>query len=150
MPLADVHDKIADALAAEKADKALHQLTQELRQKLQSGITPETIANMYHISWNSLQNSPRYNTKIDTAIVDLAFKLPQPTDKTNHVFGITKVPSGYAIVVVRRIQSGNMPDKDQIAVFSDTLQSSIGLLEYQAYRQELASKAKIVTTLDAG
>lgn len=140
-----ISKKIEDKLKTEEAESRLAKFADDLKAKLQSGSDPIQLANTYQLKWAKSGLIGRYSTKVDSAILDLAFRLPDPAYSSKHqsVYGITRLPNGYAIVSVKSVKSGAITDKKQFAVFAEQFQTSEGLLEYQLYKQSQMNKARI-------
>ncbi|HEX4045581.1 MAG TPA: hypothetical protein VHZ76_07945, partial [Gammaproteobacteria bacterium] len=84
-----------------------------------------------------------YATKVDYAILDTAFHLPHPK-VGQPVYGVAKLENGFAIVAVNAIKPGEVTDPKQRAVFNEQVQNSLGLLEYELYKESQLQNAKIV------
>jgi peptidyl-prolyl cis-trans isomerase D len=146
LPLKNIiSKKIEDKLKAEEAESRLAKFASDFREKLQSGDGPLQLADNYHLKWVKPGFMGRYSTKVDSAILDLAFRLPasEGPSKNKSFYGITRLPIGYAIVSVKSIRPGTITDKKQFDVFREQFQASEGLLEYQLYKQSQMNNAKI-------
>jgi peptidyl-prolyl cis-trans isomerase D len=144
LPLSNVSQQIAAKLKAVDAEAQLMKFAENLKSKLTSGIDPQQLAASSKLKWNSLGLIGRYSTKVDSAILDLAFRLPHPEKQTNKVvYGFTRIPNGYAVVALKSVKEGVITDKKQYAVFAEQIQNSEGMLEYELYKQSQTSRAKI-------
>ena len=144
LPLKGIAKQIEDKLKAEEAETRTAAFAEDLRSKLQSGVDPQQLADLNQFTWNKTGLIGRYSTKVDSAILDLAFRMPNPTtvhDKP--VYGVTRVPNGYAIVVLKAVKQGAIADKKQYSVFAEQIQNSEGFLEYELYKQSQIARAKI-------
>lgn len=144
LPLTDISKQIEDKLKAQEAETRAAQLAEIFKNRLESGTNPTALAASYKFTWASAGYIGRYSTKVDSAILDKAFRLPNPMSEPNKIsYGITRLPNGYAVIALKGVKAGSVADKKQYAVFSEQVQNSEGLLEYELYKQSQASKAKI-------
>lgn len=145
LPLASVSKQIEDKLRIQEAEFRAVALSADLQKKLASGqSSPEQIASTYHFAWQTAGFVGRYSTKVDSAVLDLAFRLPNPTTtKAKAVYGTTRIPNGYALVALQGVKDGAATDKRQYSVFAEQIENSEGLLEYELYRRSQMANAKI-------
>jgi peptidyl-prolyl cis-trans isomerase D len=144
LPLKDISKQIEDKLKAEEAETRAATLASDIMTKLQAGADPIQLANIYKFTWSKAGFIGRYSTKVDPAILDAAFRLPNPAnDHKNVVYGKTKLTNGYAIVALNAVKPGVAADSKQQAVFDEQVQNSQGVLEYELYKQSQTRKAKI-------
>lgn len=143
LPLSDVTKQIEEKLKAQEADIQAAKFANDLKVKLQAGANPQQLATTVHLTWNNVGMMGRYSNKVDSAILDLAFRLPQPSTAQRIVYGVTRLPNGYALVALKGIKNGDGADKKQNIVFSEQVQSSEGVLEYELYKRNQSDKAKI-------
>jgi peptidyl-prolyl cis-trans isomerase D len=147
LPLGEISKQIEEKLKNQEADSRLSKFAEDLQAKLQAGADPQQIAKSYKFKWNSTGFLGRYSTKVDTAVLDLAFRLPNPAAMQNKIpYGMTRVPSGYAIVALKAVKNGTVTDKKQLSVFAEQIQNSDGLLEYELYKRSQTNAAKIKVT----
>ena len=118
-------------------------LAEEIKNKLQSGNDPEQIAKTYPFKWIYSDHIGRYATKVDSAVLETAFNLPNPGKSNKVIYGVTRVPNGFAVVGLKSVRDGEITDKKQYSIFAEQVQNSDGLLEYELYKQSLLEKAKI-------
>ena len=145
LPLNSISKQIEEKLKTTEAEQLAQKSAKELISELQAGqADPLTVANKNQLTWKQTGFIGRYATKVDFAILDLAFRLPHDVKKP--VYGIARLPNGYAIVMVKAVKQGTVPDKKQNAIFAEQVQNSEGLLEYELYKQSQMSKAKINIT----
>lgn len=144
LPLSGIAKQIEDKLKTQTAEEDGAKFADDLKSKLQSGADPQTLANTYKFKWISTGLLGRYSTKVDSAILDLAFRMPNPAaDGNKPVYDATRLPNGYAIVSLKAVKNGVLADKKQAAVFAEQIQNSEGLLEYELYKQSQIQNAKI-------
>ncbi len=144
LPLEGVSTQIKAALQTAVQEKATETAANDSVAKLKSGAQPDQIAASLNAHWNKTGYLGRYATKVDNAILDLAFQLPNPANvggKT--VYGVTRLPNGYAIVAVHSVKPGSITDPKQSHVFAEQVQNSQGLLEYELYKQSVIASAKV-------
>jgi peptidyl-prolyl cis-trans isomerase D len=148
MPLEAVHKLIADTILDKKSEEKAVALADEIKKKLQSGTSPEQIAQQYGFTWDNAGYIGRYSTKVDSAILFSAFRLPRmANDKT--VYDTVKIPTCFAIVAMKGVRDGKSDlSKDQYEAFAEQVQNNYGALEYKLYQQSLTQKAKIVSYID--
>lgn len=144
LPLDQISSQIEEKLKRQEAENRADKFCQDLLAKLQSGSDSNQLAASYKLKWNSAGFIGRYSNKIDTAILDSAFALPNPADAQNKPsYGMTRLPGGYGIVSVKSVKPGIIADQKQAAVFAEQIQTSEGLLEYELYKQSQIDNAKI-------
>lgn len=142
LPLSTVNQQIENKLKVQEAKTRAEKFTKELVEKLKAGTNPQQLATDYKLSWNKTGFLGRYSTKVDSAILDVAFRLPRP-DSTKINYGMTRLQNGYAIIALKSVKDGNIKDKKQYDVFAEQVQNSDGLLEYELYKQSQINNAKI-------
>jgi peptidyl-prolyl cis-trans isomerase D len=142
LSLATVSKQIETQLKKQEAEKRAEKFAEDLKAKLQAGSDPQQLANSYHLMWNKPGYMGRYSTKVDPAILDRAFRLPHPPAE-KALYGITRVPNGYAIIALKSVKDGTIADKKQHAIFEEQAQTSQGLLEYELYKKSQINHAKI-------
>lgn len=147
LPLAQVSQQIAEKLKEEEAKNQTAEFANKIKQQLESSATPQAILDNNHLSWIKSGYLGRYSTKVDPAILDTVFRLAKPN--TNKVsYGIAKLSTGFAIVALNHVKNGTAPDKQQYNIFSEQVQNSQGLLEYELYKQSELAKAKIKVEME--
>ncbi|MBV8802523.1 MAG: peptidyl-prolyl cis-trans isomerase, partial [Gammaproteobacteria bacterium] len=139
-PLSEVQQQIAEKLKTLEIETRASKLATKIIAQLKTGATPESIAKEYNVNWINSGLVARHSTKVDPAILDQAFDLPN-TDKS---YGIAKMTNGYAIVNLKSIQNGALNHSEDYNVFAEQIQNTQGLLEYQLYKQSLMKKANII------
>lgn len=143
LPLNGVSSQIENKLRTEQAEQAAAKAAQEILAELKKG-DEAAIASLKTLKWTSTGYIGRYSKVVDSAILDLAFSLPNPASQANKVsYGSTRLPNGYAIVAVKGVKDGVVEGKKQYMVFAEQVQNSQGLLEYELYRQSQVNSSKI-------
>lgn len=144
LPLNSVSKQIEEKLKLAEAELRAEKFAQDFNTKLIAGANPEELANTYHLKWNKTGYISRYATKVDSAILDTAFRLPNPsTVQRKVVYGSTRLPNGYAMIALNSVKQGAVTDQKQYAIFAEQFQNSEGMLEYELYQHSQTSKAKI-------
>lgn len=143
MPLSAVEKQIANKLKASEIEAREAKLAADIQQKLQNGITPEQIAQQYHLDWKQAGFISRRANKIDSAILETAFAMPKPANN-KFTYAITKVPNGYAVIALKAIRKGDSFSHDQYQVFAEQIQNAQGMVEYELYKQSLMNHSKVV------
>lgn len=144
LPLKNVSRQIQDKLKEEKAETLAADYAMDLKKQLQSGVSSEAIAAQAKLNLSKAGFIGRYSTKVDPAILDLAFRLPNPQVVHQSVtYGVSRLPNGYAIVALKAVKNGDLGDQKQQAVYTEQIQNSLGLLEYELYKQSMVAHAKI-------
>ncbi len=141
LPLSDISGQITDKLKAQEADKMAKQFADNMQAKLKSGGDPAALVQSEKFTWNKLGYIGRYSTKIDSAVMDIAFRLPHPAAGKVE-YGVTRLPGGYGVVAVSGVREGTVDSKKQ-TVFAEQVQNSLGLLEYSLYKDSQLKKAKV-------
>ncbi len=145
LPLNSISSKqIEDKLKSREAESLTAKFAEDLQAKLQSGADPQPLINSYKLKWNSTGLIGRYSKKVDPAILDMAFRLPNPAVTKNRMtYGVARLPNGFAIVALKSVKEGASVNSKDISVFSEQIQNSEGLLEYELYKRSQASNARI-------
>lgn len=144
-----VQKQIVDQLKVQLANQKALVVADEIKSKLQAGATSEQITQQYGVNWSKAGYLGRYSTKVDSAILYAAFRLPRPQKTNDSVYATTKIPNGYAVVMLKGVRDGSInANNGQYDVFADQVQNSEGLLEYKLYERSLMKKAKIVSFLN--
>ncbi len=144
LPLKNISKQIEDKLKAQEAEALIAKTAENFVSKLKAGANPAQLAATSHYSWTKTGYIGRYATKVDSAILDTAFRLPNPAlQKIPAVYGLTRVPNGYAIVAVKSVKAGVVADAKQYTVFAEQVQYSEGLLEYMLYKLSQMNNAKV-------
>lgn len=142
LPLKDISNQIEDKLKTEEAETRAAKFAEDLKVKLQASANPQQVVSSYKFAWSKAGYLGRYSTKVDSAILDLAFRLPNPSSAKKTVYGVTRLPNGYAIVALKAVKGG-VADKKQFVVFAEQVQNSEGLLEYELYKLSQTKTATI-------
>lgn len=148
LSLDSVRQQITDTLKKKKADEKAELTAKDILKKLQTGATPDQVALEYNFPWEKVGYIGRYATKVDSAILFTAFRLPIPAEGKGASYGTVKIPNGYALVATNAVRNGKVDDKDQYEVFGEQTQNTNASLEYKLYVQSLMDKAKISSQLD--
>ncbi|EKD72839.1 MAG: hypothetical protein ACD_45C00574G0003 [uncultured bacterium] len=146
LPLNAVHKQIANKLTAIAIEKKLAELTGEILSKLQAqALTLDQAAAKYHFQWNKVGRIGRHTTKVDQAILNTAFEMPKPQSDHMLSYASTKTTHGYAIVALSAVNEGNANvPKEEYQAYAEQVQSSLGMLEYNLYKDSLMRSSKIV------
>ncbi len=144
LPLATVSKDIEKKLQAQAAETQVQQLAATLQGQLQGGADPQQVATTHHLAWQKQGYIGRYAQNVDSAILDTVFRMPPQNSGVNHIaYGVTKLPTGYAVVAFKGMRPGTINDHKQYTMFAEQVQTSQGLLEYELYKQSQISAAKI-------
>jgi peptidyl-prolyl cis-trans isomerase D len=141
LPLKDISGQIEEKLKSQEADASAEKYAQDMKSQLDQGANLATIMQSQNFVWTKLGYIGRYSTKVDSAVMDTAFRLPHPAPG-KVVYGVTRLPGGYGVVAVNAVKDGSLDDK-KMNVFSEQVQNSLGLLEYALYKDSQMNKAKI-------
>src|SRR3990167_1317725 len=142
LPLEGVSRQIEDKLKTQEAEAQAEKFAKDFKSRIIPGIHLEQLANAYGFKWMQTGYIGRYSDKVDSAILDAAFRLPNPS-VTKNVYEVIRLTNGYAIISVLSVKSGLVSDQKQFDVFSEQIQNSEGLLEYELYKQSQIAAAKI-------
>lgn len=144
LPLDQVKDRIDAKITEDLSEKQTADLAALIIKKLQAGEPIDAIMNQYHLTWQNTGFIGRYSTKVDNAILDAAFRLPNVgTKSTKAYYSATRTPDGYAVISLKAVRDGASTDDKQKTVFAEQMQSNDGLLEYELYKQSQINAAKI-------
>lgn len=148
LPLSEISKQIEEKLKAEEAETRASKFAEDLQAKLQSGADSKQLAQSYKLNWVNTGYIGRYSNKVDPAILDLAFRLPSPVTVNNKtLYGVTRLPNGYAIVGIKEVKPGVITDEKQLSVYAEQIQNSEGMLEYDLYKRSQINNAKIKVSL---
>lgn len=142
LPLSAVTKQIEAKLKLAEAEKSATAFLNTMQINLQGG-DATAIAAKYQLNWKRVGLVERYTKNIDPAILETAFSMPQPANNKPS-FGTTKLPSGYAVVAVKSVKQGAISDSKQRAAFTEQVQNSEAILEYELYKQSQLASADIV------
>jgi peptidyl-prolyl cis-trans isomerase D len=144
LPISEVQVQIADKLRNYEVDALARNEANTLLKSVQSGASISSLAAQMKLATSNPGYISRYSTNVDNAILDLAFRLPNPKVVNQpHSFGVAKLPNGYAVVCLSSIKDSNIKDQKQLQVYAEQIQSSDGLLEYELYKLSQTNKASI-------
>ena len=142
LPLKQIAKQIEDKLRVQEAQVQVAKTVETFVNKLKSGADAQQLATELHLTWIKTGNIGRYSTKVDSAILDTAFR------SKIGAYAMTRIPNGYAVIVVKSVKEGTVTDQKQFAVFAEQVQNSEGLLEYELYRQSRTIKQnRSITTV---
>ena len=146
LPLSNLSQQIADKLKTQAYNAKAERFAMNIREQLAKGANPERLLSEQKLTWKQAGMLGRYSNKVDNAILDLAFRMPNPatTNQGKPTFGVTRIPNGYAVVMLKEVKKGIPKDEKQYSVFAEQLQQSDGMLEYELYKQSQVAAAKIV------
>jgi peptidyl-prolyl cis-trans isomerase D len=144
IPLEAVQNKIIQQLKNLAASKQTAELALEIVKKIKEGLPLAKATQDYNLHWNKAGFVGRHSDKIDSAILDAAFSLPQPSSGKGYVVS-AKMPNGYVLIILDGVRDGNLSDtdKNQYKVFAEQVQNSQGLLEYELYKQSEIMRAQV-------
>ena len=143
LPLKNLSKQIEDKLKVQAAEAQVSKMASDFLTKLKAGADPEQLAAASHYTWVKTGYIGRYVTKVDSAILDTAFRLPNPAEQKGGVYGITRIPNGYAVIAIKSVKEGAVTDTKQYGVFAEQVQNSEGMLEYELYKLSQTNKANI-------
>lgn len=144
LSLESVKKQIIDKIRAQMLDQSAAALVKGDVQQLQTGsLSEQLLATKYKLEWKAPGFLGRYSNKVNSVILDLVFSLPRPAQQ-KPVYGMTKLRDGsYVIVALKQVKDGMLPDEKELTVFSEQVQNSEGLLEYELLKRSLLTHAKI-------
>lgn len=142
-PLADMSNQISAKLKIAEANHRAAAFITHFLEKLQSGEDAIQLAKSNKLTWATAGYIGRYSTKVDPAVIDAAFRLPNPIYQNRKAtYGQAKLANGYAIVALNAVKEGVTSSAKQ-AVFAEQIQNSEGILEYELYKMSQIKQAKI-------
>ncbi len=144
MPLKTVEQQITDKLKLQEAEHRAEKQAQDIKAKLASGASVDQVTNEYHLKWDNVGYIGRHATKVDSAVLNEAFSIAKPTQDMKTVYSTAKMQNGYAVIALTGVKNGAAAGKDEYDVFSEQVQSSQGMLEYELFKDSLMKQAKIV------
>lgn len=147
LPLKQVSKQIEDTLKATEAMTRAEKMASEAQTRLNKGDDSAQVSHAYQLQWNDTGLIGRYSTKVDTAILDFAFRMPNPVNTQHKIYyGVTRIPTGFAIVALKSVKPGSITDKKQADIFAEQMEMSNGLLEYELYKRSQIKNASINVT----
>src|SRR3990167_2174550 len=112
LPLEGVSRQIEDKLKTQEAEAQAEKFAKDFKSRIIPGIHLEQLANAYGFKWMQTGYIGRYSDKVDSAILDAAFRLPNPS-VTKNVYEVIRLTNGYAIISVLSVKSGLVSDQKQ-------------------------------------
>ncbi len=148
LPLNEVQNKIEAVLRKQEIEKKAYAAAELIKTELQKGESITKLSEQNHLIWNSIGLTGRHANKVDSSILNEVFQMPKPETGTGtSSFDIAKTPQGYAIIGLKSVQDGKLMDNapnQQYKVYSEQIQNTQGLLEYELFKQSQLQQAKIV------
>ncbi len=141
-PLEQVREQVRNELALIKLQDLGRSTGTAALAELGAGKSLDDLAQEWSSSIDDLGFVQRQQAEIDTAIRDLAFKLPKPEQGAVYD-GLSLATGEYVIVELAAVMS-NDSDVDQEAL--DRLAEALSASEYQSATQMLSSRAEVVRT----
>lgn len=144
MPLKEVSPQIETRMKAKLADDQVRVFATQLQTQLMYGGTDQAaVAAKYNLSWRDVGFVNRYAAKIDPALLDELFRLPNPAYKNGTIsYGVARLPTGYAVIALSEVKAGSV-DPKQYHIFAEQVQNGNGFMEYELYRQSQEVKARV-------
>ncbi|MEO8400172.1 MAG: SurA N-terminal domain-containing protein [Gammaproteobacteria bacterium] len=145
LPLNTVKQQISDKLKTIAIENKLHELSNEIQNKLQTGaLTPEEVSAQYKLQWSKVGYIGRHTTKVDQAILDAAFEMQKPEGSKSITYAAAKITNGFAVIGLIAIKDSAIDvKKEEYQAFAEQIQTTEGVLEYDLYKQSLMQRAKI-------
>jgi peptidyl-prolyl cis-trans isomerase D len=145
LSLQTVKQQVIDKLKSEKAEQKASAIAEEVKKKLEDGVSPDQVAQQYHVEWSKVGYVGRYSTKVDSAILYTAFRIPRPHAGSHQLYASVKIPTGYAVVASNAVRDGapKPGNQEEYDAFAEKIQNTQGILEYKLYEQSLENKAKV-------
>jgi len=142
MPISSVSSQIEKIIKRKRADALIAKFTKSLTTQLNAGVNFSALTESEKFKWKDLGFIGRYTNDVDPAILDLAFRIPQPNKLPT--YGSVQLPDGsFVIALVKAVRDGKIANKNQYKIFAEQVQNSDGLLEYELYRQSQIKAASI-------
>jgi len=137
LKLSEVESKIENKLKSLEIEQQALKIANENIQLAMTNPVPNFSLDFTKLGWTS-----RHDTKVDPAILQVAFNMPAPTSN-RPTYATAKLKDGFAIVSVSGVKNGELTNKDESNVFLEQTQNTQGLLEYELYKDSLMKQAKI-------
>jgi peptidyl-prolyl cis-trans isomerase D len=146
LPLADVQNTLQVSLRHKKAQQDAQKFGEMLIDEIHTkDLTLGQSAKKAGLSLQGDKNAGRYDTKVDSFILNQAFRMPYPDANGFSLKGVL-LPSGdYAIISLDAIHEGILTSQDDIQrhIFQEEIEGNNGRLDYQIYVHGLMQKAKV-------
>ncbi|MBA3660405.1 MAG: SurA N-terminal domain-containing protein [Gammaproteobacteria bacterium] len=142
MQLPSVAAQITQRIQLKQAENEVQSLAENIVTNLKNGKDINAVVKSNQLNWNQSTFLGRYANKVDSALLDTAFRLPDPALLKRTSYGIAKVPQGYAVVAVKSVRVG-ASDSKEYNVFAEQIQNSDGVIEYELYKSVQLNNAKI-------
>jgi hypothetical protein len=144
MPLTMVQGQIARKLQESEINNKTEQVAKHIVQELQSGSDLKKINfRSRPAKWIATGFIGRHSSKVDPAILDMAFAIPKSAGDHSYSYGIVKVANGYAVVRLKSVRDGEVNGQNEYRIFAEQIQNTQGLLEYELYKESLFKEAKV-------
>lgn len=144
LPLQSVKNQIIEKLKTAEIESLVAKKANDIKNNLTNNKVAE-INQQYHLNWQNVGFIGRHASKVNSAILDVAFRMPKPVNSKS-TYGTVKIPEGYAVIALNAVRNGKLDNqsKDQYQVYAEQIQNTQGLMEYELYKQGLLNQAKIV------
>lgn len=147
MPFGEVQPLIKDKLIADLAQQKAKALGQTLLTDLdKNNAAIADLSKQYNLPLQNDNAAGRYDSQVDAAILNEAFRMPRPEGNKPSTNGL-QLPSGdFAVIVLNAITDGATPSNGSVEqrVFQEEMENNLGHIDYEFYVRDLMNHAKIV------
>ena len=143
LPLEAVASNIHEHLVKEQAGAAAKTKADEIIKGLRDGKLPlnQPIDGQ---SWKVDEAVSRGQDGIDPAVLQAVFRMPKPESKDKPTFGSVSLADGTVVVLrLNGVNDDAKPTDEEKASYRRYLASRIGQQDFDAYRKQLQSEAKV-------
>lgn len=140
LPLATLQNQISEKLKDQELSQRAEQLALDMQKTLQSDGNVDSLLQQYSLKWVETGFIGRGSDKIAPAILAAAFA----TNDSKSTYTVTKLTNGYAVLTVLGQKQG-AGDKAQSDFYNEQAQTTLGLFEYELYKQSLVKQADVTT-----
>ena len=149
--LEEAKEEIKARLVADKATEKAKQQGEDIVKRLQAGDDPQAVAKEFELEWTKSGELKRNDRKIDSAIVDQAFKLSRPQEGKASFGGTALANGDYAVIAVNKVTDGDVAKIEPSAKLNlkKTLAGIRGEADFTDLLETIKAKARIVVQQDS-
>lgn len=127
--------------AAQQAKNMGQQLLQDLKQGKDAG----QLANQTNLTWQTVNNIGRFDTRIPGLILNAAFRAPRPSPKLAGSEGFSLPNGDFVLMSVIAVHDGDLGKNPAVQqrIYREELENSFGQLDYSLYVRGMLNNAKV-------
>lgn len=145
LPFAEVQETIKQRLQYQAAIAKAKALGEEIVRALNESTTTPTLLTKNGLSWKTITNAGRFDSRLDSPLLTQAFHMPRPNGNKPLTSGLPLANGDYAVISIKAIHDGEITNfpASQLRIYGEQLQNSLGEFDYALYARGMLDKAKI-------